>query len=205
MRQTLKAGLIGTLFVVAIASRAVAVPMTWVTTEKDKDLLTGESFVYVRVASGALGKNRRYVDILKKGDNFIMRFVVPQPTNTQTTVWAPGVATSRTAKELGDTLSWMVEGKSQHAETPTFSKRKRHMGVTDYEAAWPVGCQELREIVTGKTLRVVTPEFNGEFDLSALPPQFEKVLGLTTESLVKGMAPICASPAAAPPPDRPRP
>lgn len=142
---------------------ASAVATTWITTEKDKDLLTGESYVFLRVASGLLGSNRRFVDLVKRDGGFTMRFVVPQPTNTATTLWAPGVATSRSAKDLGDTLSWMVEGQSQHNEGPTLSKRKGHMGVTDYEASWPVGCKEFRELVTGKTLRVVTPEFNGEF------------------------------------------
>jgi hypothetical protein len=200
MPRTLTAATAALLAITTVTS-VFAVRMTWVTTEKDKDLLTGEPYVYVRIASGALGKNRRFVDILKKGDNYTMRFVVPEPTNTQTTIWAPGVATSRNARELGDTLSWMVEGKSKHDEAPTLSKRPRHMGVTDYEASWPVGCQGLRELVTGKTLRVVMPEFNGEFDLAELPKELEKTFGLTNSALIKGTAPICVSASASPAPD----
>jgi len=181
------------LTAIAFALRCIpATAMTWITSEKDKDLLTGETYTYLRIASGVSGANRRFVDIVKKGDGYILRFVVPQPTNTQTTIWAPGAATSRSARELGETLSWMVEGMSQHDETPTLSKRKRHMGVTDHEAAWPIGCEGLRELVTGKTLRVVTPEFNGQFDLANLPQQLEKILGLSPKSLVKGTAPICS-------------
>jgi hypothetical protein len=174
-----------------------AASTTWITTEKDKDLLTGESYTFVRVASGLSGSNRRYMDVLKLGEGFSMRFVVPQPTNTVTTLWAPGFATSRSARGLGQTVTWMVEGKAQHPEDPKLSTRKRHMGVTDYEASWQIGCEAFRDLLTGKTLRIVTPEFNGEFDLSGLAQHLEKVFGLSAASLLKGRQAPCT--ASAPP------
>jgi hypothetical protein len=95
----------------------------------------------------------------------------------------------------------MVEGKVAHTVAPSLDKRKRHMGVTDYEASWSVGCGDLAELLTGKTLRVVMPEFNGEWDLSQLVPSFEKMFGVASKKIIAGTAPECAPPATTPPPE----
>src|SRR3954465_8527897 len=184
---------IALILFLGVLMAASAAATTWITSETDKDLLTGQNYSYLRIASGVSGTNRRFLDILKGPQGYQMRFVVPQPTNTQTTIWAPGAATSRSARDLGETVSWMVEGKTAHTVSPTLNKRKRHMGVTDYEASWPVTCSDLTELLTGKTLRVVMPEFNGEWDLTRLPQSFEKIIGVASKKIVQGTAPECAA------------
>jgi len=195
-----KARLTLTLTVALSLWVGTAIATTWITSESDKDLLTGQTFSYLRIASGVLGTNRRFLDILKVANGYQIRFVVPQPTNTQTTVWAPGFATSRSATDLGQTLSWMVEGKTPHTASPNLNKRKRHMGVTDYEVSWPVSCSELAEVLSGKTARVVMPGFNGEWDLSQLTQNFEKIIGVAAKEIIAGTAPGCAPVVATPPP-----
>jgi hypothetical protein len=190
-RKILKS--IALILFLGVLMAASAAATTWINSEIDKDLLTGQNYSYLRIASGLSGSNRRYLDILKGPQGYQMRFVVPQPTNTHTTIWAPGAATSRSAKDLGETVSWMVEGKTAHTVSPTLNKRKRHMGVTDYEASWPVTCSDLTELLTGKTLRVVMPEFNGEWDLKQLPQSFEKIIGVASKKIVQGTAPECAA------------
>jgi hypothetical protein len=161
----------------------------------EKDHLTGESRVFVRGYTGAV-QSLRSIDLLRAGDGFAMRFVVPQTASP--VISANGIINA--PEELGDTLAWSVNGKEAHRVTPDLSREKSALvNVADYQATWTVGCEELRELAIGRTLRVVTPNFHAEFDLPGFVAQMEKVYGVTQASLIERKAEVCRGDAVADP------
>jgi len=161
----------------------------------EKDHLTGESRVFVRGYTGA-GQSLRSIDLLRIGDGFAMRFVVPQLASS--VIGRNGVINA--PEELGDTLAWSVNGKEAHRVTPDLSREKSALvNMADYQATWTVGCEELRELAIGRTLRVLTPNFHAEFDLPGFAAQMQKVYGVTQASLIGRKADVCRGGAIAKP------
>jgi hypothetical protein len=159
----------------------------------EKDPLTGNSITFIRGYSGA-GEGLRNFYVLQIDGKFMFRFVVPQlasPVVQGAIIKAP--------EELGEGLAWSVDGKTRHEVNPRYSRKKSAIvNTADYEASWLVGCEELRELAIGGTLRVVTPNFSGEIPLRGFTDHLEKVYGITQQSLISRRASICV-PAETPP------
>jgi hypothetical protein len=98
----------------------------------------------------------------------------------------------RSPEQLGDRLSWSVDGKSPHSVEPELSRKKSdYVNTADYRASWPVGCDELRELAIGKTVRLATPNFTAEIPLAGFTQQLNKVFGITQQSLIDRSAGVC--------------
>jgi len=183
-------------YITAVALLAALVPASATATSgwkkaSEKDPLTAKSVTFIRGYSGA-GEGLRNFDVLQIDGQFIFHFVVPQ-------LASPVVqgAVIKGPEELGDGLAWSVDGKSRHDVSPRYSRRKSaYVNTADYEASWPVGCEELRELAIGGTLRVVTPNFSAEIPLRGFSEYLGKVYGITQQSLISRTAAICASPPA---------
>lgn len=163
----------------------------------EKDPLSGATISFIRGYSGA-GEGLRIFDVLRVDGSFAFRFVVPQlasPVVQGTVVKAP--------EELGEGVRWSVDGKTPRTATGIQYSRKKAalVNTADYEATWSVGCEELREIAIGGTLRIVTPNFSAEIPLRGFTEYLAKVYDITQQALVSRTAPICAAPAPTPSPN----
>ena len=160
----------------------------------EKDPLSGGALTFIRGYSGA-GEGLRVFDILRNDKGFSFRFVVPQLASP---VVQGGVV--KAPEELGAGLRWSVDGKTPHtAANPQYSRKKSAMvNTADYEATWQVGCEELRELSIGGTLRIVTPNFSAEIPLRGLTSYLERVYDITQQALISRTAPICSVPVPTP-------
>jgi hypothetical protein len=186
---------VAALLLLLTCAASVALGATGWKRSTEKDHLTGQSRIFVRGYTGA-GQSLRSIDLLRVGDEFVMRFVVPQIASP--VISKDGVINA--PEELGDTLAWSVNGNEAHRVTPDLSREKSALvNVADYQAMWTVGCEELRELAIGRTLRVVTPNFHAEFDLPGFVAQMQKVYGITQASLIEREAEVCRGGAVAEP------
>jgi hypothetical protein len=191
MRPTL---LVTTTLVVALLSRSPAEAASGWKKDTEKDRLTGKTLTFIRGYSSG-GEGLRNFDVLRPDGQFVFRFVVPQMASPVLQGFSV-----RVPEELGEGLSWSVDGKSPHTADPQYTKRKAALSNTaDYQASWPVGCEELRELAIGGTLRIVTPNFSAEIPLRGFTQYLEKVYGITQQSLISRTASICSAAPSSPP------
>jgi hypothetical protein len=161
----------------------------------EKDPLSGGAITFIRGYSGA-GESLRLFDVIRVDNSFFFRFVVPQlasPIVQGSTIKAP--------EELGTGLRWSVDGKTPRTANDLRYSRKKAaiVNTADYEATWPAGCDELRELAIGGTLRIVTPNFSAEIPLRGFTTYLEKVYDITQQALISRTASICAAAAPTPP------
>jgi len=131
--------------------------------------------------------------VLRIGDKFVFRFVVPQLASP-VIEHGRGYSVINAPEELGEGLAWSVDGKTPHSVNPEHSRKKSDLiNTADYEASWPVGCEEIRELAIGGILRVVTPNFSAEIPLTGFTHYLEKVYGLTQKELISRSAALCTA------------
>lgn len=165
----------------------------------ERDPLTGKTVTFIRGYSGA-AEGLRNFEVLRVGEQFLFRFVVPQ-LGSPVVQHGRGYSVIKVPEELGDSLAWSVDGKAPHSVNPDLSRKKSDLiNLADYQATWPVGCEEIRELAIGGILRVVTPNFNAEISLTGFNQYLEKVYGLTQKELISRSASICTPVSSGSPP-----
>ncbi|MDX1996830.1 MAG: hypothetical protein SF066_03845 [Thermoanaerobaculia bacterium] len=151
----------------------------------ETDRLTGREVTFVRGYVGA-GQGSRLFDVMRVDDAFFFRFVVTQPSS-------PTFQGRRleTPKEVGR-VRYSIDGKEPHEPAAERTYRDiAEVGAADFGARWAVGCEDLRELATGKFLRVVTDAFDAEFPLAGLLKPMEKAFGFSQKDLIQRTASVC--------------
>jgi|CXWL01.1.fsa_nt_gi hypothetical protein len=164
----------------------LATPGGWLK-KTETDRLTGREVVFVRGYVGA-GQGSRLFDVLRVDGKFFFRFVVTQASSSS-------IQRGRieTPKEVGQ-VSYSIDGKEPHEPATERTYRDiAEVGAADFGALWSVGCEDLRELATGKVLRVVTDSFDAEFPLAGLLKPMEKAFGFSQMDLIQRTASVCSA------------